>query len=284
MRGLRRHAHPVSLRSEHAVRRWEQHTAAPLTALAVVFLAAYAVPILWPALPASLDRVCRVADFGIWAVFGADYAARVLLSPRRWRFVRKNVFDLAVLVLPMIRPLRVLRLLAALINLNRRAEQWTRGRLAVYVAGATTTVVAVAALAILDTERAHPGTNIDTYPDALWWAVVTITTVGYGDHYPVTMTGQLVALVLMISGIGLIGFVTGSLASWIVERIAIAENTTRDATKDDIAQVLNELGMLRREVAQLREQVAGRNEPAPEPSVAEQNLPRQGPAPDVATP
>ncbi|BCJ75091.1 ion transporter [Catellatospora sp. IY07-71] len=274
----------MSLRSEHAVRRWEQHTAAPLTALAVVFLAAYAVPILWPALPTSLDRLCRVADFGIWAMFGVDYAARVLLSPRRWRFVRQNVFDLAVLVLPMIRPLRVLRLLAALTNLNRRAEQWTRGRLAVYVAGATTTVVAVAALAILDAERRHPGTNIDTYPDALWWAVVTITTVGYGDHYPVTMTGQLVALVLMISGIGLIGFVTGSLASWIVERIAIAENTTRDATKDDIAQVLTELGMLRQEVAQLREQVAGHDEPAPEPSVAEQHLPRQVPAPGAATP
>lgn len=253
----------MSLRSEHAVRRWQQRTAPALTVLAVVFLAAYAAPILWPDLPAPLDRLCRVTDLGIWAVFGVDYAARLLMSPARWRFVRENLFDLAVLVLPMIRPLRVLRLLAALINLNRRAEQWTRGRLAVYVAGATTTVVGVAALAILDAERAHPDTNIDTYADALWWAVVTITTVGYGDHYPVTPTGQLVALILMVSGIGLIGFVTGSLATWIVERIAIAENTSLDATKDDIAQVLTELGQLRHEVAQLRGQLGSSAEPPP---------------------
>lgn len=173
------------MRSEHAVRRWEQRTAAP-TALAVVFLAAYAVPILCP-LPVTRDRLCRFAYFGIWAVFGVDYAARVLLSPRRSRFVRQNMFDLAVLVLPMIRPPRVLRLLAALINLNRRAEQWTRGKLAVYVAGATTTVVGVATLAILDAERARPGTNIDTYPDAQWWAVVIMRM--RVTSWPVGVTG-----------------------------------------------------------------------------------------------
>ncbi|GAA1382693.1 potassium channel family protein [Catellatospora chokoriensis] len=255
----------MSIRSEQWVTRWQERTAPALTVLAVVFLVAYAVPILWPALPVAADRLCRITDFGIWAVFGIDYAARLLLSPTRLRFVRQNLFDLVVLILPMIRPLRVLRLLAALINLNRRAEQWTRGRLAVYVAGATTTVVGVAALAILDAERADPATNIDTYTDALWWAVVTITTVGYGDHFPVTPTGQLVALILMISGIGLIGFVTGSLASWIVERIAVAENTTRDATKDDIAQVLTELGQLRREVAQLAGQLGARVPAQPRP-------------------
>ncbi|GAA1408728.1 hypothetical protein GCM10009662_44420 [Catellatospora coxensis] len=114
--------------------------------------------------------------------------------------------------------------------------------------------------------------------------MVTITTVGYGDHYPVTPTGQLVALILMISGIGLIGFVTGSLASWIVERIAVAENTARDATKDDIAQVLAEIGNLRHEVAQLREQLEARPGSPAGSFAAEEPASRHGPVQDGCTP
>jgi voltage-gated potassium channel len=230
---------------------WERRTAGALTALAVVFIVVYAVPVLWPDLRPGWRRACETANLVIWGLFIGDYLVRLGLSRTRWRFVRDHLFDLVVLLLPLLRPLRMLRLVTALLVLNRRTERWTRGRLAVYVGGTTALLVAVGALAILDAERGRPDANIGDYPQALWWAVVTITTVGYGDFYPTTVPGRLVALCLMLGGIGLIGFVTGSLATWIVERISAADRPS-EATKEDVAAVLREVVELRAEIAALR--------------------------------
>jgi voltage-gated potassium channel len=68
-------------------------------------------------------------------------------------------------------------------------------------------VLFVAALAVLQAERGHPGGNIESFGDALWWAVTTVTTVGYGDRFPVTTTGRFVAGGLMLAGIALLGVV-----------------------------------------------------------------------------
>jgi voltage-gated potassium channel len=217
--------------------------------LSVAFIAVYAVPILATGLDARWRRGCEVANLVIWAVFGIEYLVRLALARARKRFLRTHWFDLLVLLLPILRPLRALRLITALSVLNRRAEAWTRGRLAVYVGVTTTLLVLVAALAVLDAERGLPDSNIQTYPQALWWGLVTITTVGYGDFYPTTIEGRLVALAMMLAGIGLIGFVTGSLASWIVERIA-SEDKPDDSA--DSAVLLQEIRELRREVAELR--------------------------------
>ncbi len=241
----------MDARPADRVEVWERRTAGALTALAVAFIVVYAVPILWPGLAPAWRRACETANLVIWGLFVADYLIRLRLSRFRWAFVRSHLFDFVVLLLPLLRPLRMLRLVTALLVLNRRTEAWTRGRLALYVGGTTVLLVAIGALAILDAERGSPEGNIGDYPQALWWAVVTITTVGYGDLYPTTAPGRLVALSLMIGGIGLIGFVTGSLATWIVERISAADRPT-EATKDDIAAVLEELAHLRSEVATLR--------------------------------
>jgi voltage-gated potassium channel len=245
------------------LQRWERKTAAVLTGCAVLFIAVYAVPIVRPDLPRVWLQVCAAAGLAIWALFGVDYLIRLSLSSDRRRFVRTHLFDLIVLVLPVLRPLRMLRLVTAILVLNRRAEAWTRGRLALYVGSTTVLLVVVSALAILDAERGSKDGTITSYSDALWWAVVTITTVGYGDFYPTTVTGRMVAAGLMVGGIGLIGFVTGSLASWIVDRISTTERAT-EATKADVAAVLQEIGNLRAEVADLRgdRAVAGPGRPA----------------------
>jgi voltage-gated potassium channel len=240
------------------VRAWERRTGPWLMALAVLFLVVYAVPVLWPDLPTGWRQVCRVANITIWLLFGADYAIRLVTSDNRTAFVRGNLFDLVVLLLPTLRPLRLLRLLTALTILERRAEKLTRGKLAVYVGATTAVLVVVGALAMLDAERGHG--NIDSYPDALWWAVVTVTTVGYGDTFPVTGLGRAVAVGLMLCGIGVLGFVTGSLASWVLERVSSVEES-HQATRTDLADVLAEVRVLREEVAALR--AAG----APDPPV-----------------
>jgi len=158
-----------------------------------------------------------------WALFVIDYAARLALSHERRAFVRGNVLDLAVIALPLLRPLRLLRLVKLLSVLNRHAGGSLRGRVAVYVAGATVLVLFVASLAVLDAERGAKSATITTFGDALWWAMTTVTTVGYGDRYPITAEGRFIAGGLMLAGIALLGIVTASLASWLVDKVREVE-------------------------------------------------------------
>ncbi|RAO41922.1 potassium channel family protein [Micromonospora saelicesensis] len=228
--------------------RWERLTALPLTVLSVLFLVVYAAPILRSDLAEPWLRACEATTVLIWLMFWVDFVVRLSLTRARRRFLRDHLFDLAVLVLPVLRPLRALRLITVVLSLSRRAESWARGRLAVYVGATTMLLVLVSALAVLDAERSAADSNITSFDDALWWATVTITTVGYGDHFPVTGAGRFVALGLMIGGIGLIGFVTGSLATWIVDRVS-QKGGTAPATADDIAALRAEIEALRRQLA-----------------------------------
>jgi len=241
-------------KDEDRVERWEHVTAYPLTVLSVLFIVVYAWPILDPAMEPHVRRGCELGDIVIWGLFGIDYLVRLGLARRKRGFLRTHWFDLAVLILPFLRPLRALRLINALRVINRQAVSWTRGRLALYIVATTVLLVLVAALSVLDAERGRPGSTIETYPEALWWGIATITTVGYGDFYPTTVEGRMVAVALMIAGIGLIGFVTGSLATWIVERISAAEEPLEAATRRDIAHLVDEIRELRAEIAELRDQ------------------------------
>jgi voltage-gated potassium channel len=237
---------------DHRLRKWEHATAYPLTALSLLFIAVYAWPILDPEMHRGWREACELGDLVIWALFCLEYVIRLLLAQHKTGFVRTHWFDLTVLILPVLRPLRALRLLNALRVLNRHAVAWTRGRLAIYVIATTVLIVLVAALAVLEAERGHPDSNIQSYHEALWWAVCTITTVGYGDLYPATVEGRLVALALMIGGLGLIGFTTGSLASWIVDRLSDAERPAGTATRADVALLLHEIRKLRAEIAEIK--------------------------------
>jgi voltage-gated potassium channel len=74
----------------------------------------------------------------------------------------------------------------------------------------------ISAIQITITERAVEGSNIHNFGDGLWWAISTVTTVGYGDRYPTTTEGRFLAVVLMIMGISLVGVITASVAAWFV--------------------------------------------------------------------
>lgn len=232
--------------SERAGRaeRWERATEWPLMAAAVAFLVAYAVPILWPDVSTTVRTVCEVVQWLAWALFVLDYVVRLLLAQHRGRWVLRHLLDLAVIALPLLRPLRLLRLVTLLNVLNRRASVGLRGRVAAYLVGGSVLLSFVAALAVLDAERLDPDASITSFGDAWWWALTTMTTVGYGDTFPVTTTGRFIAAALMVGGIALLGTVTATLASWLADRVREEE-----AASDD---VLVELRALRREIAELR--------------------------------
>jgi len=238
-----------TMTNESRRQRWEDGADWPLTFTAVVFLAAYAAPILKPDLADPLPALCELVTWVAWALFVVDYVARLALSRDRVGFVRGNLFDLAVVVLPLLRPLRLLRLITLLSVLNRNVGGSMRGRVAVYVAGATSLVLLVASLAVLDAERGAKGATINTFGDAAWWAFTTVTTVGYGDRYPITGQGRLIAGGLMLAGIALLGIVTASLASWLIDKVRDVEEHAAAATRADVTALTAEVHALRAELS-----------------------------------
>ncbi|GAA2231301.1 potassium channel family protein [Herbiconiux moechotypicola] len=223
--------------------RWKQLTEWPLAIIAFVFLVAYAWEIIGE-LEGPAERALDTVIWITWLVFVVDYLVNLALAERRWHWFWRHILDLLIVVLPMLRPLRLLRLVTLLTILNRTAGSAFRGRVVVYVVGASMLLVFVASLAVLDTERDAPGATIVTIGDALWWAFVTITTVGYGDYTPVTTEGRIIAVGLMLSGIALLGVVTATIASWIVERVAERDEDERAATRREVRALGEQIARL----------------------------------------
>jgi voltage-gated potassium channel len=232
------------LEDEPRIAAWDRRVDWWLTGLAVLFLVAYAVQVLDTALGPGGHDALEALLTAAWVVFGLDFLVRLGLARRRGRYLLHHLLDLAVLLLPMLRPLRAVRAVLAIGVLNRQLRDNVRGRVAVYVGGAVVLVGFVASLAVLDAERDAPDASITTFGDALWWTITTVSTVGYGDRYPVTLEGRLVAGGLMIAGIALLGVVTASLASWFVENLRRHERQLErevDRTEVQLAEVLAEL-------------------------------------------
>ncbi|KRB46531.1 hypothetical protein ASD90_22630 [Terrabacter sp. Root181] len=155
----------------------------------------------------------------MWGAFAVDLVIRLALADNRRSYALHHWYDVALVALPLLRPLRLLRLLALVRILDRSAANNLAGRVLVYVAGAASVAVGLGALAVLDAERAAGGANITTIGDALWWASATVTTVGYGDRFPVTGEGRAVGVVLMVVGVAVVGSVIASVTSWILGRV-----------------------------------------------------------------
>jgi voltage-gated potassium channel len=225
--------------------RWQRFSEWPLIVAAVLFLIAYAVPIINPDLPRPMRELCYRIGWVTWLLFVLDYVIRLVLAENRTRYLVRHWLDLLVVALPVLRPLRLLRLVPLISVLNRRASSLLRGRVAIYVVGGSTLIAFVASLAMLSAERGRPGANIQTFGDAIWWSAETMTTVGYGDRYPVTTTGRVIAVATMIAGIALLGTVTATLASWLIEHVSATEQS-------DTARLMSRIDQLEAKVDALR--------------------------------
>jgi voltage-gated potassium channel len=230
--------------------RWERRTQRPLLALAVVFALAYAVPIVDNPANPLLTAVCTAAEWVVWGAFAVDYLMRLALSRRRREFVRTHWMDLCAVVLPLLQPLRLLRLVSTLLLVGRRARMAPQIRLTTYVVGSVIGLLMFGSLAVLSVERDSPNGNIRTLGDAVWWSFTTMTTVGYGDHAPTTGLGRMIAVGLMLSGIALLGVVTANIAAWFIARFEKDDVEERRQT-EAIAALTEEVRLLRAEVARL---------------------------------
>jgi voltage-gated potassium channel len=214
-----------------AFERFSRAVDGPLTVLALAMIPLIVVPLVVNLSPAT-ERALLAVDYLIWAVFAAEYATKLYLAPHRRWFVLHHIPDLIIVLVPMLRPLRVLRSLRLLRLLRlalltglagkglREARNILRHRGLNWVLLIVLILNLIAAAMVLEFERSNPEANITSYPDALWWAVTTITTVGYGDRFPMSPAGRGVAVVLMVSGIAMFGVITATIAAYFVEQKA----------------------------------------------------------------
>ncbi|WP_258806009.1 potassium channel family protein [Pseudarthrobacter sp. NS4] len=216
---------------------WRKRSEWPLLAASIIFLGAYSVQVIGN----TEAPVVEVLVWGTWVVFAADYAVNLWLAPQRGRWFLRNLHELAIVALPALRPLRLLRLVTLLRVMHGIGGNALRGRILTYVLGSAVLLVYAGALAILDVEADDPGANVTNIGDAIWWAIATITTVGYGDYYPVTVLGRCVAVGLMIGGIAVLGVVTASVASWMVESVAGEAVTEMEAAESPVREELRQL-------------------------------------------
>jgi voltage-gated potassium channel len=236
-------------RSQDAYDRFSAAVGLPMTVLALLWLPVLVIPFVVKLRPA-VTTAFEAIDHFVWAAFVFEYLVRLWLIPARRTFVTHHLLDLAVIALPVLRPLRAAQLLrlidlgrvgTVLANALRRAKELLTHRGLHYVLLAVALVVFACSGLVLSFEGNAPGSNIHNLGDALWWAIVTVTTVGYGDRYPVTAGGRGVAVVLMLVGIGLIGVLTATVASYFVEEQANKGNAKLSERLDRIETMLAKL-------------------------------------------
>ncbi len=222
---------------EAMLQRVERLTELPLLLLSFAMIPLLLGPLMWEMSP-NEETLFFTLDVFIWALFAADLIVKLVVAPDRLGYARQHWLEVLIVLIPFIRPLRIVRLFV----FGARAFGGARRLvnvdfLLVYAIG----MVIIAATFVTSFERGHD--SITSFPDALWWSFVTVTTVGYGDLSPVTPAGRAIAIVLMLVGIGLFGGLTANLASAIVK--------SEDNVEDKVDTLLEEIRELRTQVVEL---------------------------------
>lgn len=229
-------------RREALLLEMERRTELPLLILSIVMIPLLLGPFLWN-LSDTEDATFFALDTFIWAMFAVDLAAKVAVTTDRPAYLRSHWLELLVVLVPFARPLRIVRLVVfgsrAFVGAGRFAHA---DFLLVYAIG----LIVIGATAVT-TFEAGQDSQINSFSEALWWSVVTITTVGYGDVVPVTAEGRAFAIVLMVGGIGIFGGLTAQLASFFVRQ--------DEPRRQDTDNLAHEISSLRAEIIKLQEQV-----------------------------
>jgi len=188
-----------------------------LTFLAFAFLFAFSYPAFKETISDSTNQYLSLVQWVCWNAFALDLIYGIYKAESKKQFLKSHPLELASVLLPFLRPLRLMRVISFGSLALQKIAIGRQFAITVKVAISAIFISYIAAIQITISERAVEGSNIKTFSDGLWWAVTTVTTVGYGDRYPTTTEGRLLAVLLMITGISLVGVITASVAAWFVK-------------------------------------------------------------------
>ncbi len=188
-----------------------------LTFLALSFLVAFSYPAFVDPVPSSTQKLLNIVQWVSWIAFAIDLIYGLSNAKDKKKYLKKHPLEIAAVLLPFLRPLRVMRVISFGGLAIQKVAIGRQFAITIKVLLASIFVAYISAIQITIAERTVDGSNIKNFGDGLWWAITTVTTVGYGDRYPTTTEGRLIAIALMIMGISLMGVITASVAAWFVK-------------------------------------------------------------------
>ena len=188
-----------------------------LTLLAIGFLVAFSFPAFVTEMTAREQSLVDAMQLICWLAFAVDVLIGITRAENKGNYLKSHPLEIASVILPFLRPLRLLRVISFGGLALQRIAIGRQFAITAKVAITTFFVAYVAAVQITITERGVDGSNIKNFSDGFWWAITTVTTVGYGDRYPTTLEGKFLAVLLMFMGISLVGVITASVATWFIK-------------------------------------------------------------------
>jgi voltage-gated potassium channel len=188
-----------------------------LTVLALGFLIAFSYPAFVNPVPTSTQTLLNIVQWVSWIAFATDLFFGLINTKSKKLYLKKHPLEVAAVLLPFLRPLRLMRVISFGGLAIQKVAIGRQFAITIKVFLASIFVAYISAVQITITERAVDGSNIKNFGDGIWWAITTVTTVGYGDRYPTTTEGRCLAVALMIMGISLMGVITASVAAWFVK-------------------------------------------------------------------
>ncbi len=188
-----------------------------LMALALCFLVAYSYPAFNTSISPMEKAIIESVQWICWVAFLLDLLYGIWKAENRKNYLIHHPLEIASVLLPFLRPLRLMRVISFGGLVLKKVAVGRQFAITAKVAISAIFISYIAAIQITISERTVEGSNIKNFSDGLWWAVTTVTTVGYGDRFPTTTEGRLLAVMLMIVGISLVGVITASVAAWFVK-------------------------------------------------------------------
>ena len=188
-----------------------------LTFLALAFLFAYSYPAFVVNVNPSSQSILDGIQWVSWVAFAADLLFGIYKSSDKAQFLKKHPLEILAVVLPFLRPLRLLRFISFGTLVFEKVNLGKSIAITFKVIVTALFLTYLAGIEITMAERGKPGATIQSVGDGFWWAITTLTTVGYGDIYPTTTEGRVIAVGLMVSGICVLGFISATVAAWFVK-------------------------------------------------------------------
>ena len=188
-----------------------------LTFLAIAFLVSYSYPAFVDEISTSVQSILDTVQWVSWIAFAADLLVGVLSAESKVHFLKRHPLEILAVLLPFLRPLRLLRFISFGTLVFEKVNLGKSIAISFKVIVTALFLTYLAGIEITLAERGEPGATIQNVGDGFWWAITTLTTVGYGDIYPTTTEGRFIAVGLMVSGICVLGVISATVAAWFVK-------------------------------------------------------------------
>jgi hypothetical protein len=237
-----------------ALATWQRVTQLQLLIASIVLMGVYTLKVLGKG---DFTGLLIVVGIVVWLIFLINLVVSLYLAPNRLVWLRHNIPTLIVVFLPMLQPVVLIDFLFGLSTLKRSFVQFLSGRLFAQTLVACVLLTYLAALAVYDSEARYDEASFRSRGDALWWALMTITTVGYGDVVPITHFGRFIDSILMVSGALAFGCIVAVFSSAFTTAVHNSRKRADEEQRGNGEQeVTQHLQALRTEITELRSEIA----------------------------